>query len=92
MFFVTTKFSDYVLFAMTPSERAAIGLTDRQEVHLLKRDEQAGSWVVFARWPGSEFSHTDFMVAWHAKPEPTEIGELLSVLPEALRARLQVQA
>ncbi len=90
MFFVTTKFSDYVLFAMTPSERAAIGVTDKQEVHLLRRETD--KWVVFARWPGSEFSHTDFMAAWHFKPEPQEVGELLSVLPADLRSRLQLQA
>lgn len=88
MFFVTTKYADYVLFAMTPSERAAIGLTpDQQTVHLLRRDETLGGWVVFARWPVADFSHTDFMAAWHNKPEPDDVTELSSVLPLALRVR-----
>lgn len=84
MFFVTTKHPDYVLFSMTPSEHAAIGVTERQEVHLLVRDE-TGGWHVFAKWSGSVFSHTDFMVAWHYRDEPENPLDLLEVLPAELR-------
>lgn len=88
MFFVTTKYSDYVLFAMTPSERAAIGLTaDQQHVHLLRRDETKGGWVVFARWAVADFSHTDFMSAWHRNAEPQDVEELLAVLPAQIRSQ-----
>jgi hypothetical protein len=88
MYFVTTKQDGYVLFAMTPSERAAVGLTDKQEVHLLKRQGNAGEWQLVAKWNGADFSHTDFMVAWHSGVEPTAAGDLLAVLPAALRQRL----
>ena len=37
MYFVTMKQPGYALFATTPSERAAIGLTDdQQHVHVLR--------------------------------------------------------
>lgn len=85
MFFVTTKHPDYVLFAMTPSERAAIGVTEKQEVHLLCRASLTAGWQVFAKWNGQDFSHTDFMVAWHYREEPSELAELLSVLPPQLK-------
>jgi hypothetical protein len=88
VYFVTTKLEGYVLFSMTPSERAALGLTDKQEVHLLTRDPATSTWNVMARWSANEFSHTDFMTAWHRRSEPTEINELLDVLPGELRARL----
>ncbi|MCX8073507.1 MAG: hypothetical protein N3C12_13825 [Candidatus Binatia bacterium] len=85
MFFVTTKHPDYVLFAMTPSERAAIGVTEKQEVHLLSRAAARTPWQVFAKWDGRQFSHTDFMVAWHHREEPQDPRDLLAVLPEQLR-------
>lgn len=85
MFFVTTKHPDYVLFAMTPSERAAVGVTEKGEVHLLFRPPSATVWQIFARWNNQDFSHTDFMVAWHYRDEPTEPTGLLDVLPPALR-------
>ncbi len=85
MFFVTTKHPDYVLFAMTPSERAAIGVTEKHDVHLLSRNSPAAAWQVFARWNGQDFSHTDFMAAWHYREEPSEPASLLDVLPPSLR-------
>jgi hypothetical protein len=85
MFFVTTKHPDYVLFAMTPSERAAVGVTEKHEVHLLCREALTAKWQVFAKWSAQDFSHTDFMVAWHYREEPSEPTELLSVLPPELR-------
>lgn len=86
MVFVTTKQSGYVLFSMTPSEKGAMGLTDsQQEVHLLERGSSSGEWVVFAKWPVSEFSHTAFMTAWHDRTEPEAARGLLQVVPEALR-------
>lgn len=89
MYFITTKLEGYILFSMTPSERAAIGLTEKQEVHLLAQDAASNAWTVKARWSANDFSHTDFMTAWHRLDEPREVGALLEVLPAALRARLQ---
>jgi len=45
VYFVTTKRAGYALFCTTPSERAAIGVTDdQQRVHLLART--AAGWEV----------------------------------------------
>ena len=46
MYFVTINKPGYVLFACTPSERAALGVTDKQVVHLLTRDTGSGEWKV----------------------------------------------
>ncbi len=83
MYFVTTKHPDYVLFCMTPSERAAIGLTEKHVVHLLARD--GASWKVAREWPGSTYSHTDFMVALGDVEEPADPFELARYLPPQLR-------
>ena len=80
MYFVTTKREGYVLFAMTPSERAAVGLTDKQEVHLLTRSDNH-NWSVIAKWQATDFSHTDFMSAWRNRDEPAAVQALLDVLP-----------
>ena len=45
MYFVTMKQPGYALFATTPSERAAIGLTDdQQHVHLCERSAVEIAW------------------------------------------------
>jgi len=84
MYFVTTKRSGYVLFCTTPSERAAVGLTEKQEVHLLVRDPSA-DWAVVRRWNASEYSHTEFLVALHHVEEPADPQALITYLPERLR-------
>ena len=38
MYFVTSKRAGYVLFCMTPSGRAAIGLSEDQKVRLFARE------------------------------------------------------
>jgi len=50
VYFVTSKRPGYALFSMTPSERAAIAVTDDQKrVHLL---ELVGrDWRVHRKWP-----------------------------------------
>ncbi|MFN8543214.1 MAG: hypothetical protein U0807_03295 [Candidatus Binatia bacterium] len=60
MYFVTIKRAGYALFCMTPSERAAIGVTDTQDrVHVLER---AGTeWHVRGDWPVTERSHTEVL-------------------------------
>ncbi|HLK12088.1 MAG TPA: hypothetical protein VKW76_11985 [Candidatus Binatia bacterium] len=75
MYFVTTKRAGYALFCMTPSERAAIGVTDdQQRVHLLER---AGStWRVHRDWPMAERSHTEVMARLGAVDEPPTVDEL----------------
>ena len=76
MYFVTTKRPGYALFCMTPSERAAIGVTDDQKrVHLLAR-EGAG-WTIRQDWPVAERSHTELMVRLGAVDEPATVEELV---------------
>lgn len=84
MYFVTTKHPDYVLFCMTPSERAAIGLTEHGVVHLLARGA-ANSWQTLREWPVAELSHTEFMVALGKVNEPADPRALLQYLPAKLR-------
>ncbi len=75
MYFVTSKHEGYALFCMTPSERAAIGVTmDQQQVHLLERADK--SWRVRRSWSMSEHSHTEIMVRLGRVEEPPTLDEL----------------
>ncbi len=75
MYFVTSKRPGYALFSMTPSERAAIGVTeDQKRVHLLER---AGvDWRVVHDWAVEEHSHTELMTRLGPLDEPPTVGEL----------------
>ena len=84
MYFVTINKPGYVLFSATPSERAAIGVTDKQVVHLLTRDAGSGEWKVLRTWKVSDYSHTDFMVALHHLDEPDDPRKFLDLLPANL--------
>ena len=76
MYFVTTKRAGYALFSLTPSERAAIGLTDdQQQVHVLER--AGNEWRVVREWPVTECSHTELMTRLGPHDEPATIAELL---------------
>ncbi len=76
MYFVTTKRPGYALFCTTPSERAAIAVTDDQRrVHLLARDGSA--WQVRHDWPVEEHSHTELMVRLGTVDEPPTVEELV---------------
>jgi hypothetical protein len=86
MYFVTTNRPGYVLFSMTPSERAAVGLTDKQSVHVLVREVATGDWAVAAEWSVKEFSHTELMAALHRADEPQDPLGLLEFVPERLRS------
>jgi hypothetical protein len=85
MYFVTTKREGYVLFCTTPSERAALGLTDKQVVHLLVRASLDDAWQVAAEWQASSYSHTDFMTALHRVDEPADPTGLLAFVPGSVR-------
>ncbi len=85
MYFVTTNRPGYVLFCMTPSERGAVGLTDKQIVHLLVRSSPAEQWRVAHEWSAQDYSHTDFLAALHHVAEPGDPQELLQFLPAHLR-------
>ncbi len=85
MYFVTTKRTGYVLFCTTPSERAAVGLTEQHIVHLLVREPTRDDWVVLAQWNGRDYSHTDFMAALHRHSEPADPRRLLDFVPPGLR-------
>jgi hypothetical protein len=82
MYFVTINRPGYVLFCATPSERAAIGLTEKQEMHFLVRDRH--EWTVVRTWKASDYSHTDFMAALHHADEPDDPRKLLEILPASL--------
>ena len=76
MYFVTSKRAGYALFAMTPSERAAIAVTDDQtRVHVLER--VGSEWQVHDDWSVTEHSHTELMTRLALVDEPATIAELV---------------
>lgn len=76
MYFVTTKRPGYAMFCMTPSERAAIAVTDDQKrVHILERS--GTSWQVVHDWPVEARSHTEMMTRLGAVDEPATIADLV---------------
>jgi len=81
MYFVNIKRPGYILFSATPSECAAVALTEQQDVHFLLRDAIGSDWRVAARWKVSETSHTDFMLSLHHVAEPTNPAQLLDRVP-----------
>jgi len=79
MYFVTTKRPGYALFCMTPSERAAIAVTDDQtRVHVLERS--GAEWRVAQDWPVQERSHTDIMTRLGEVAEPATAAELIQLI------------
>jgi hypothetical protein len=84
MYFVTTNRAGYVLFCVTPSERAAVGLTEKQVVQLMVRDSGSDDWSVLRSWNARDFSHTEFMVKLHHAEEPSDPRKLLDLLPANL--------
>jgi hypothetical protein len=79
MYLVTTKRPGYALFCMTPSERAAIAVTDDQRrVHLLERS--GAEWKVAQDWPVEERSHTDIMTRLGDVAEPATTAELVRLI------------
>jgi hypothetical protein len=76
MYFVTSKRAGYALFCMTPSERAAIGVTeDQRRVQVLGRD--GAEWQVRKDWPVEEHSHTELMTRLALVDEPATVEELV---------------
>ena len=76
MYFVTTKRPGYALFCMTPSERAAIGVTeDQKRVHVLAHE--GDQWSVRQDWPVEEHSHTALMTRLALVDEPASVDELV---------------
>jgi hypothetical protein len=84
MYFVTINRPGYILFCATPSERAAVGLTEKQVVHFLVRDAASHEWSAVRSWKTSDYSHTDFMAALHHADEPPDPRKLLDLLPANL--------
>ena len=85
MYFVTTKQADYVLFCTTPSERGAVGLTEKQVVRLLVRPAPGDEWRVLREWNAEVYSHTEFMAQLHGVSEPADPQQLIEFLPAHLR-------
>lgn len=78
MYFVTIKRPGFVLFCLTPSERAAVGLTDdQQRVQILER--RGSEWVVRGEWPIDEHSHTELMQRLATVDEPATIDALVRI-------------
>ena len=78
MYFVTVKRPGYVLFCLTPSERAAVGVTDDQRrVQVLER--RGGEWAVHREWPIDEHSHTELMQRLATVDEPATIDALVRI-------------
>ena len=75
MYFVTSKRPGYALFSMTPSERAAIGVTeDQKRVHLLER--AGADWWIVHDWAVDEHSDTELMTRLGPLDEPATVAEL----------------
>jgi hypothetical protein len=76
MHFVTTKRPGYAMFCMTPSERAAIGVTDdQQRLHVLER--HGSTWKVAYDWPVVARSHTEMMTRLGDVAEPATVADLV---------------
>ena len=80
MYFVTSKKPGYVLFCMTPSGRAAIGLTEQQRLHLLERKSD-GEWQILQEWQSGMLSHTDLLLALRDHDEPENPKQILNLVP-----------
>jgi len=80
MYFVTSKRLGYVLFCMTPSGRAAIGLTEDQHVHLFERKPD-GEWQILQEWESAKLSHTDLLLALRDHDEPEDPKQILRLIP-----------
>ena len=80
MHFVTSKRAGYVLFCMTPSGRAAIGLTEDRQVHLFQRTAD-GAWQTLREWQPGTMTHTDVMLTLGDHDEPDDPRRLLDLLP-----------
>jgi len=80
MYFVTSKRAGYVLFCMTPSGRAAIGLTEDRRVHMFARTADGG-WDTLHEWDPGALSHTDLMLALGEHDEPDDPRGLLALVP-----------
>ncbi len=80
MYFVTSKRAGYILFCMTPSGRAAIGLAEDRGVELFAR-HASGDWEVLRAWPSGTLSHTDLLLALGDHDEPSDPKGLLALVP-----------
>jgi hypothetical protein len=80
MYFVTSKKAGYVLFCMTPSGRAGIGLTEDRKVRLFERTPD-GDWHVLREWDAAQLSHTDILIALGDCEEPADPKRLLDLVP-----------
>ena len=82
MYFVTSKRSGYVLFCMTPSGRAAIGLSEDRRVYMFVRAAD-GEWKTLREWEAGTLSHTDLLLALGDHDEPDDPRRLLELVPSA---------
>jgi hypothetical protein len=72
MFFVPVMWAGYEAACMTPSGRAALGVTHEKTVRLLARS--GAEWRVLREWPVDHLSHTEIMtnLGEHAEPDTPE--------------------
>ena len=83
MYFVTSKRAGYVLFCMTPSGRAAIGLGGRSQRPPVRTltGRRVGDDCASGR--RGTLSHTDLMLALGEHDEPDDPRRLLDLVPRA---------
>jgi hypothetical protein len=87
MFFVPVMWAGYEAACMTPSGRAALGVTHEKMIRLLGRS--GAEWRVLREWPVDRLSHTEIMtyLGEHAEPDTAEGILTLIVALEQSQAR-----
>jgi hypothetical protein len=79
MVFVPVMWPGYELACLTPSGRAAIGVTHGKAVRILARSGR--DWRVLREWPVERLSHTDVLTHLGQHPEPETAEDILGLLP-----------
>jgi hypothetical protein len=84
MFFVPVMWAGYEVACMTPSGRAAIGVTHDKIGRLFGR---AGTeWRILCEWPTARLSHTDVMTYLGEQPEPDAPEGIVTLIAALLQS------
>jgi hypothetical protein len=78
MFFVPVMWTGYEVACLTPSGRAAIGVTDEKVGRLLAHT--GGDWRILYEWPVARLSHTEVLTHLGDRPEPPTPQDILLVI------------
>ncbi len=85
MFFVPVMWAGYEVACMTPSGRAAIGVTHDKIGRLFARD--GTEWRVLHEWPVERLSHTEIMTHLGEHTEPSAPEDLVTVITALEQSR-----